>query len=114
MIKEILTDVLKEFGPIAFEQYKGTKETYFVYNYEDEKGKAYADDKAQYQRHFIQIHYYTPYSIYNETDKVRIRRKLLELASITGTNTTRELGTNLIHIVFNIEIDISEEQDGNV
>ena len=114
MIKEMLIEALKEFGPVAFEQYQGKKETYFVYNYEDEKGVGYADDDAQYQRHFIQIHYYTPNSMYNETDKSRIRRKILDFASVTKTHTTKETDTNLMHVIFSTEIDIPEGQDGNV
>lgn len=113
-VKEILANTLKEFGPIAFCIYKGSKETYLTFNYEDERGVGYADDRPEYERNYIQVHFFTPYSAYKDVIKKSIKAALSRISSVTKTFTTKEEETNLMHIVFSIELDIAEDGDGEI
>lgn len=113
-IKETIENAVSQFGPVAFELYRGNEETYFVYNYEDERGKNFADDKAEYTRYYLQVHYYTPKRLYTEDVKKSIKRELIKIGSITKTMTTEETETNLIHVSISIEIDVAEEEENGI
>lgn len=106
MVKEILESVVKEFGPLTFETYRGKEPTYLVYNYEDARDKGFADDAAEYERQYIQVHYFAPKAEYKEATRKKIKQNLMTIADVTSTVTREEIETKTIHITFSIEIDM--------
>ena len=58
---ELLKKTLEQTGlPAKYQEYRGTKEAYLVYNEEDERSIAHADDRPQAVSIWWQVHLFAP------------------------------------------------------
>jgi len=59
-VDNILKTALEPLGlPVSEDTYKGKLQEYIVFNYADERDDQYADDEAQTDITWIQIHYFS-------------------------------------------------------
>lgn len=106
---EKIIEAVKDFGfPYEPDVYTGEKETYFVYNYADERGIVFADDSPEVVKADVQVHFFLPV----EENFIKIKNRIREALFRQGF--TYPLVTVLIeekkrHIVF--ECSIEEEME---
>ena len=74
---ELLKETLSKTSlPVKPYEYKGTKPEYIVYNEEDERGTAHADDRPQVMSVWWQVHLFTPVTSDYRKKKREIRKML--------------------------------------
>ena len=98
---EILQETLEQTGiPVKPYEYKGTKPEYIVFNEEDERCTASADDRPQAVSVWWQVHLFAPETSGYRAMKRRIRRLLLEAGfTVREAATLREEETGTMHVV---------------
>lgn len=106
-----IIDALNVFGyPIVPDLYNGKENRYFTFNYRDDRAKKFANDESLLTVNYMQIHFFMPISENHLKIKKGIRRSLLQ-AGFTYPSVTvlTEPENNIKHIVFECEIEESEE-----
>lgn len=98
---QLLQQTLEKTGlPVKQYQYKGTKPEYIVFNEEDERGTAHADDRPQAMSLWWQVHLFAPKAYDYRSRKRQIRSLLMEAGFILGAVTTLyEQETETMHVV---------------
>lgn len=102
---------LKGFDyPKQPDSYTGTSKRWFTYNYSDDFGAAFADDKPQEHIVTVQIHFFMPLNEDFISIKNRIRKALID-AEFTSPDITvlNEKNNNIRHLIYECDIEESEE-----
>ena len=106
---EKIIAAIKPFGfPYAPDIYEGSGESFFVYNYADERAVFYADDAPAAVKASVQIHLYIP----AEDNFIELKNKVrgaLHRQGFTYPEVTVLREAKKRHIVF--ECDIEEEEE---
>lgn len=106
---EKIIAAIKPFGfPYAPDIYEGSGESFFVYNYADERAVFYADDAPAAVKASVQIHLYIPAEDNFIELKNKVRRAL-HRQGFTYPEVTVLREAKKRHIVF--ECDIEEEEE---
>lgn len=97
----ILQEALEQTGvPVKQYEYKGTRTEYIVFNEEDERCTAHADDGPQAVSIWWQVHLFAPETFGYRVMKRRIRLLLLKAGfTVREAVTLREEETGTIHII---------------
>ena len=91
--------------PIKQYEYKGAKPEYIVFNEEDERGIAHADDGPQAMSLWWQVHLFAPKSYDYRARKRQIKNLLLEAGLVVrGITTLYEKETETMHVVISCNI----------
>lgn len=110
---ELLKKTLEQTGlPAKYQEYRGTKEAYLVYNEEDERSIAHADDRPQAVSIWWQVHLFAPEGYDFRGMKRRLRALLLEAGfAVRDAVTLFEKGTGSIHVILacNMTEDMEDE-----
>lgn len=109
-----ITDIVR---PYSENVYRGVntdedvKYNYFVWNYADDRGGNYADDKPQTEEIAVQVHWYVKKDFNFEKQKRELRKSFLA-AGFTYPSVTElyENETGLRHIIFETEISVEMEE----
>lgn len=106
---EKIIAAIEPFGfPYAPDIYEGGEESFFVYNYADERAVFYADDAPAAVKASVQVHLYIPAENNFITMKNEIREALFR-QGFTYPEVTVLREKKKRHIVF--ECDIEEEKE---
>ena len=106
---EKVIKAIRDFGfPYEPDVYTGKSEKYFVYNYADERGIAFADDAPEVVKADIQVHFFLPADENFIKIKNRIRSALFRQGFTYPEVTVLKEGKKR-HIVF--ECAIEEEME---
>ena len=110
---ELLKKTLEQTGlPAKYQEYRGTKEAYLVYNEEDERSIAHADDRPQAVSIWWQVHLFAPEGYDFRGMKRRLRALILEAGfAVRDAVTLFEKETGSIHVILscNMTEDMEDE-----
>lgn len=111
-VDAIIKDALSPIGyDVAHSSYLGKSETYFVFNY-NTQGDLYCDDAPEYDKCFIQVHFFAPRT-FNPNSVVRCARQALFAAGATWPTKEDATDDECVHIVLECELeDWLGETDG--
>ena len=85
---------------------------YITFNYEDDRGEVFADNKPKVDIAYIQIHLFAPESFNYMLLKKQIRSKLFKAGFTYAKVTQRhETDTKINHIIFQCEISGKSETE---
>lgn len=100
-----IKSILDTFGyPAEFQDYDGAADTYFVFNYADDRGANYADDAPQEIQYSIQIHLFCPKSFNFLSLKTQVREALFAAGfSYPTVQSNYESDTKINHVVWECE-----------
>lgn len=108
-----LVQTLLPFGlPIRTDFYEGAAEEYFTFNYADDRGADFGDDKPGEVIAAIQLHYFLPM----EKDYLEMKkgiRKAIHKAGFTypSVEILTEPKNHIRHIIFEFEAENDGELD---
>lgn len=102
---------LSKFGyPCKPDRHKDDGKKYFTYNYADERGEDYGDNRPGCIKASMQVHFFLPLDENCIKEKKKIREALFEAGFTYPTVTVlQEKEFNIRHIVF--ECDMAEERE---
>ncbi|MCC2150083.1 hypothetical protein LKD42_12680 [Lachnospiraceae bacterium CLA-AA-H246] len=110
---ELLKKTLEQTGlPAKYQEYRGSKEVYLVYNEEDERSIAHADDRPQAVSIWWQVHLFAPEGYDFRGMKRRLRALLLEAGfAVRDAVTLFEKEAGSIHVILscNMTEDMEDE-----
>lgn len=113
-----IIDTLKYFGyPIKPDVYKlssteKASDKYFTFNYEDDRGEIFEDNKPIIDTAYLQIHFFSPRTFNNLTIKKQVRSKLFQAGfSYPQISSFYEEDTDTNHLVFQCHIDGQSETE---
>lgn len=96
---------------VAFGVYKGAKDKYIVFNFEDERADFFADDEPITDIVYLQIHFFAPRTFNFVNTKNQIRSALKNAGfSYPSIQTFYEDETDYNHLVFSTSIDVESEE----
>lgn len=96
--------------PVSYLIDSSGADQYFVFNYADDRGDAFADDVPTENVYSIQIHFLAPMSFDHTDFKKQVRMALLSAGFTYPTiQTFIETVTKKVHIVFECEYSESQE-----
>lgn len=113
-VNEIIVSALRPFGlPIAENLYEGKEKEYFTYNFADDRGADFGDNKPNADVAYMQVHYICPLKKSYADMRRQIRQALTD-AGATWAQVTdlSDLSERLRHLVFEFEIENNYEVEG--
>lgn len=110
---KLLQQALEATGlPVKQYEYKGTKAEYILFNEEDERGAAHADDGPQEISIWWQVHLFAPKECGFRRMKRRIRRLLMDAGfDVREAVTIYEKETGTVHVAMSCHIMEGMEED---
>lgn len=108
--------IISTLSPIVADvvptKYTGTATTYITFNYEDDRGVAFADDTPIADVAYLQIHLFCPRTSNYHSKKTQIRKALFNAGfSYPQITSLYEDETETNHIIFQCEIEGNSETE---
>lgn len=108
-VNETIKKALEPFGyPCKPDIYTGDGTKYFTFNYADERGRDFGDNRPGYVLASMQIHFFLPMKENYRKEKKQVREALFA-AGFTYPVVTELTDGQVRHIVY--ECDIMEERE---
>lgn len=104
-LNRLIIDTLSRHGPVLPDFYDGGKKKYITFNYPDEKGTLFGDNRPQRAVAYVQVHLYLPDADEYQKEKEEICRELKAAGFLWPEVTVlHEAETRKRHLVFETQI----------
>ncbi len=104
-INQLLIDTLSGHGPVYPDVYEGDESKYLTFNYPDEVGALYGDNRPRRTIVYVQVHLYLDDTEPYQTEKLQICVQLREAGfSWPEVTIEHEEETQKRHIIFETKI----------
>ena len=114
-MQKVLKEITEPYSKYLYRDVKGSNEVndnYFVWNYADDRGGNFCDDKPTVEEVSIQLHWFIDKEYSFEKAKREIRRTFLQNGfTYPEVTVLYEKETKLRHIVFESSILLNIEGD---
>ncbi len=105
-VNNLIIESLSPLGhPVVPTVYTGKEKIYITFNYADDRGEIFTDNKPVIDIAYMQIHLFSPENFNNMALKKKIRVKLLEVGfTYPHIVSQYEADMKINHIIFECEI----------
>lgn len=104
-INKLIIKTLSAHGPVAPDVYAGNAPKYLTFNFPDERGTLYGDNRPRYTVVYVQIHLYLDEMEEYQEEKMQICKELKAAGFLWPSVTVmRDPDTGKRHIVFETQI----------
>ena len=104
-LNQLIIETRSGHGPVYPDSYEGEERTYLTFNYPDERGVLYGDNRPQRTVTDVQIHLYLPDRELYQKEKTKICRELKTAGFLWPSVTIlREQDTRQRHLIFETQI----------
>lgn len=112
-VNKLIIDALSSLEyPVVPTVYTGKEPIYITFNYVDDRGEVFADNKPLIDIAYMQIHLFAPGNFNYMNLKKKIRAKLLNAGfTYPQISVQYETDLNINHIIFECEIASKAESE---
>lgn len=107
MNSEVKT-LLETYGyPVAYLKSSTSKDIYFVFNFDDQRGLLYGSDTPEIDVYSLQVHFFAPITFDNVELKNKIKKDLLDNGwTYPVVTEIYEDETKKVHLIFSCEKEV--------